>query len=369
MLSNEKGYALPLVIIVIAVLVLLSTALWHFGIAETLQVSRDEKRAKAHYLARSGLSVTEKTLEERTQELLVDNNESFSLHGPLDNDSMLEEWELEYNVNSSGSEPIFIEVAWDGLEAGVGSGTIIARGRYLGVEEIIERDFIYLYLLDGESLGWYKTQGQSGAMIMPGGSIGEENLDYDGHVLLTNDGEGILAQHNAPTALSATAMHFIDERDSLIIKANADRLELITNQIYFDGNVVFEGAYENIILNIRDEAEVFKGQDLKDSKEYLESIEGNLIIEFDNYGLLYLGAQGDEGVDYDSSILTGNRAGNRNHIHESLVPGFYFFPDMPEEGGLKLGSKEDLAKLLRITDIDKFDLEILRPGLVFRWHK
>ena len=368
MLSNEKGYALPLVIIVIAVLVLLSTALWHFGTSETLQVSRDEKRAKAHYLARSGLSVTENTLEERTEELLVKKNESFSLHRPLDNDSMLEEWELEDKVPSSVNEPIFIEVAWDGLEDGVGSGTIIARGRYLDVEEIIERDFIYLHVRDGGELGWYKTQGQSGAMIMPGG-IDDGDEDVDGPVLLTDDGEGIIVREAATIELSATAMYFIDERDSLIIKANADQLELITNQIYFDGNVVFEGAYENIILNIRDEDKVFEGQDLEDSKEHLESIEGNEInnddIEFDNYGFLYLGAEEDEGVDDDSSIINGDR----ERIHEYLDPGFYFFPDMSEEGGLKLGSKEDLAKLLRITDIDQFDLQILSPGLVFRWHK
>lgn len=368
MLSNEKGYALPLVIIVIAVLVLLSTALWHFGTSETLQVSRDEKRAKAHYLARSGLSVTENTLEERTEELLVDNDESFSLHGPLDNDSMLEEWELEDKVPSSVNEPIFIEVAWDGLEDGVGSGTIIARGRYLDVEEIIERDFIYLHVLDGESLGWYKTQGQSGAMIMPGG---RDNSDVDGPVLLTDDGEGILAQEAATIELSATAMYFIDELDSFIIKAKNAKVELKTNQIYFDGNVVFEEVSEDIILNIRDEDKVFEGQDLEESIEHLESIEGNGInnddIEFDNYGILYLGAQEDEGVDDDSSILTGN--GNR--IHDNLDPGFYFFPDMSmsEDGGLKLGIREDLDKLLRITDIEEFDLQILRPGLVFRWHK
>ena len=359
MFSNEKGYALPLVLIVMIVFILLSTALWHFGTAETVQVARAENRAKAHYLARSGLSVTERVLEEETEKLLVDNDSSFYLYGSLDNannGSLEAEWELSYN--NYDSEDILVEVKWDGLEGGIGSGTVVSRGHYLEVEEIIERDFFYVFMQDGGSLGWYKTTG--GAMVMPGGSIGEENMDVDGPVLLSDDGKGIIAQHNAPTGLSATAMYFIDEPDSFIIKKNADRLELITNQIYLDGNVIFEGGNENITLTTRSE-EVFVRNTLQGGKEYLEFLNGDKVneIEFDNYGFLYLGAQEDEGVNYDANIVTGD--GER--IHEHLGPGYYFFPDL--EGGLKLGKEEHLHKLLRITDINAFDLKVLSPGLVF----
>ncbi|MEW5922009.1 MAG: pilus assembly PilX N-terminal domain-containing protein [Bacillota bacterium] len=54
LLKNEKGLALPLVLIVMLILTLLGTALWHYSTSEAMQVSQYEKRLQAHYLARSG---------------------------------------------------------------------------------------------------------------------------------------------------------------------------------------------------------------------------------------------------------------------------------------------------------------------------
>jgi len=52
--KEEKGYALPLVLIVMVVLFILGTALIQYATTEAVQVSRSEKKMQAHYLARSG---------------------------------------------------------------------------------------------------------------------------------------------------------------------------------------------------------------------------------------------------------------------------------------------------------------------------
>jgi len=54
LLNNEKGAALPLVLIVMIVLTLLGTALWYYGVNELGHSVREEKKARAYYIARAG---------------------------------------------------------------------------------------------------------------------------------------------------------------------------------------------------------------------------------------------------------------------------------------------------------------------------
>lgn len=61
---NEKGWAMPLALLVMVVIFLLGTALWYYSTAETIQVARVENRMKAHYLARSGAAAMAKWINE-----------------------------------------------------------------------------------------------------------------------------------------------------------------------------------------------------------------------------------------------------------------------------------------------------------------
>lgn len=54
MFADQRGYALPLVLVVIVVFTLLGIALLQYSTTETIQVSRTEDRMQAYYLARSG---------------------------------------------------------------------------------------------------------------------------------------------------------------------------------------------------------------------------------------------------------------------------------------------------------------------------
>jgi Tfp pilus assembly protein PilX len=51
---DERGLAVPLVLVIMVVLMLLGTTLLQYSVSDALQVSRDEKRMQAYYIARSG---------------------------------------------------------------------------------------------------------------------------------------------------------------------------------------------------------------------------------------------------------------------------------------------------------------------------
>ena len=53
-LKNQKGLAMPLVLIILVVLSLLGVALWQYSISELNHAVREEKKARAYYLARAG---------------------------------------------------------------------------------------------------------------------------------------------------------------------------------------------------------------------------------------------------------------------------------------------------------------------------
>ncbi|MCR3921440.1 MAG: pilus assembly PilX N-terminal domain-containing protein [Firmicutes bacterium] len=62
--GNEKGLAMPIVLIIMFVLTLLGSALWQYSVADTMQVSRDEHRMQALYVARSGAdAIAEKIID------------------------------------------------------------------------------------------------------------------------------------------------------------------------------------------------------------------------------------------------------------------------------------------------------------------
>ena len=52
--KNEKGLALPLVMVALAVLTLLGTALWFYSVNDVRQVARAEDKTRAYYVARAG---------------------------------------------------------------------------------------------------------------------------------------------------------------------------------------------------------------------------------------------------------------------------------------------------------------------------
>ncbi len=52
--KNENGFALPLTLVIVLALTLIGMTLFLFNMTETTQVTRDDNKMKAHYIARSG---------------------------------------------------------------------------------------------------------------------------------------------------------------------------------------------------------------------------------------------------------------------------------------------------------------------------
>ncbi|MEW6424256.1 MAG: hypothetical protein AB1523_05835 [Bacillota bacterium] len=58
LLKNEKGWAMPLALMLVFVVSLLGAALWQYSMTEVKRVERETKRLQAHYLARAGVEAT-----------------------------------------------------------------------------------------------------------------------------------------------------------------------------------------------------------------------------------------------------------------------------------------------------------------------
>lgn len=58
MLLNEKGWAMPFVLMLVFIMTLLGTTLWQYSVKDLKHVSIEEKKMQAHYLARSGAKIT-----------------------------------------------------------------------------------------------------------------------------------------------------------------------------------------------------------------------------------------------------------------------------------------------------------------------
>ena len=57
-IHNQKGFAMPLVLMVMLVISLLGTALWQYSMVETKHVDLNQKQLQAYYLAKAGAEAT-----------------------------------------------------------------------------------------------------------------------------------------------------------------------------------------------------------------------------------------------------------------------------------------------------------------------
>lgn len=67
--KNDRGIALPLVLVFMLVLSILGTALWQYSMAETVYASRSQQKIESHYVARSGADATAEYIIKNPQHL------------------------------------------------------------------------------------------------------------------------------------------------------------------------------------------------------------------------------------------------------------------------------------------------------------
>lgn len=90
-IKDEKGLALPLVMMVMFVTALLGTALWQYSMADTIQVSRSQRQIEAYYVARSGADAIAGYIIKNPAEAstMIDKTVSSSASGSVGNGEFL----------------------------------------------------------------------------------------------------------------------------------------------------------------------------------------------------------------------------------------------------------------------------------------
>lgn len=143
MLRNEKGFVMPLALMVMFVVSLLGIALWQYSMTDTLQVTNELERMQAYYLAKSGADITMKILVTRSGEL---NNMPFYLYGDLNNLNVV------YGIydGSRNNSQIVVTVVSEGSN----KGKISSIGNINGVINKVE--FAFNYNAAGIINGIYK---------------------------------------------------------------------------------------------------------------------------------------------------------------------------------------------------------------------
>ncbi len=122
LLNNQKGMALPLVLVILVVLALLGTALWQYSISELRNVANEGDKAQAFYAARSGAETVARYIKNNpaiADELFDDSSTTVSNIIELGNEYLGEIGDVQVTVN---------ELEEDKIE-------IISTGFFNGIEQ------------------------------------------------------------------------------------------------------------------------------------------------------------------------------------------------------------------------------------------
>ncbi len=274
---DEKGVALPLVLMILFILTLLGTTIFMFNMAETKQVALTEDKMKAHYVARSGahavaayiienpekaidLHYAEKTAQEfRDGEFVVD------VRFPADNDGNYTTNEIYIRstgtVNGSEQDVLAIvrnigahfPVFGDTIELqgqNPSANTVITGGNvYYRTENINVPDHI---VQDGEVEHLDRT---FPPVIMPCDDTGSPfygtcpppNTEYDGSIITSTIGFG---KNNVYEDIKLVGQV---GGDIEIDASHGDNILVKANKIEFQNNDLIVHLNDNIVAIVAEE--------------------------------------------------------------------------------------------------------------------
>ena len=388
-MQNEKGFAVPLALMVMMVLIVLGIAIWHYSNAETLQVSRVEQDIKAQFLARSGMDITQEILQRENSELLPASDRVFYFSGTLVNNKTLTYATTE--PNSTGKD-VVVKVEWD---ADTHKGQISSTGYFRDMSDKISCEFeADMEPESGGAFGWYDPD-TGVVQNNPDIGDGREEIPVEWNM----ENSRIIFNDNASlTDYAAPAMYFVDENQeygagmgdgsietipvpsSLLLEHNSqDRFQLYSNFISFRSNVLFiydNNSDPNLPVFTYDSANKFSDgvddyfisgielQQLNSAESLgLKNLNNGDPDWTVNYGLLYLEA----GADF-IKLAGGNVTSIRGGI-SSAEDAFYLFPngirmannadeDIKDKHGNITGKVLGLASLIKLdaNALDKLDV-------------
>ncbi len=119
-LKNEKGAAMPLVLIIMVVLLLLGTALWFYSMNDLRQVAHAENKVRAYYVARAGAESLARHIKLNPaiiEDILKDDEENFSELITLETEYLGTAGEMKVTLKKLDSEKY--EIIGTGITNGV----------------------------------------------------------------------------------------------------------------------------------------------------------------------------------------------------------------------------------------------------------
>lgn len=247
LINNEKGMAVPLVIIIMVVFMLLGTAMIGFSKTEALQVARDEKRMQAHYVARSGADATASWLIEN----YFDTSE---LDLPLSGSGSFETG--SFNIDMDKLDSGLVKIVSEGIVGDVkDTVTLTLSQQGLFDNAIFGTAFVTLkgeVTVEGdiESNGVITYIG--GAYTVDGDTKPWSDSYYPPVVFPSNNSNVILNVKNGDVdqIISSTNLDKIDCKGTLefILDGN---MEVVVNEIDLKGCLIIKGN-GNLVLYVKD---------------------------------------------------------------------------------------------------------------------
>lgn len=352
-LNQEGGYVFLAVLVVILLLSLLGGAYVLATNFELRQSQRHSDSKQAYYHARSGVEITVNALMKNADTFFNETNEPFYFKGDLDS---LNEVSFGFGEFDNYSDEDFVSVVeWDGEK-----GTIRSTGYYNREQYIVRRSF---QVADGDidiriplsssadarsaddGLEWINVN--NGRLNIPNNT---EDSTHDGPVLFSNkDGEdsnyiviteGDAGGHSS-RSLTAPIMYFTDEPDSLHMDNQNAILNLETDVLVFNGNVLlgphnqrFRGS-----INLSTHNSTLTGADIQEAGNPHSPIDPGA-----RYGLLYIGG---DFVCYKTGDLLFSQS------------GYFYFPH-----GIELGNDGKLDAYTHLVPVDEGDINLGKLGIM-----
>jgi len=310
-LNNEKGAALPIVLIVMLVLIILAAALLNISMANVRQSAYQNNRLQAYNLARSGIELAVRKLQVATEEnIYTDITELEPIMIPFGSTTIA-------NLPNASFSVTFVMSGYSVEE----TVKIVGTGVYSGVTETtsltLDVSSPYLNPDNWINNGWIVNDGlfsKSDAVIV---FRTKKNI---GHAVKK------VGNTAAPTTFTAKSLHFMDTAESVSLEVVSNRpFTLEANLITFVTQIsVPDNGSGELFLNVLGGGSGLIGPDALPLKT--------------GYGVIYLPG--------------GVVKRNGNNYTQVFPSGYYYFNGNTALAGqaLNLASVTDRAKLIKIVD-------------------
>lgn len=310
-IKNEKGAALPIVLIVMLVLVILASALLNVSLANVRQSVHENNRIQAYNLARSGIELAVRKLEvESEANIYTDITELEPIMIPFSTSSITDLPNASFSVS-------FVTSGYSVEETVKLEGV----GTYNGVTEtaslVLDVSSPYLNPKNWINNGWIVNDGL---------------FSKDDSVIVfrtkKNIGHAVKKVGNtaAPTTFIAESLHFMDTAESLSLEVVSNRpFTLEANLITFVTQILVpDNGSGELYLNVLGGGAGLLGPD-------------NLPLKT-GYGVI--------------SLPGGIVKRNGSNYTQIFGPGYYYFKGNTNVAGesLNIALIGDRAKLIKIVD-------------------